>query len=144
MAKGLTNLPICPHNKFMPKNKTKGPETPAPVITPVPDIGQEARSLLLQKIDQQLADLERVAQDLLAVRKSLTAAASISMENTLQVMQAARKRGRPPGSKNKPKTDGQGKSQGEGQSSASPGADTDTFAQAVEATKPEHDKEFAA
>lgn len=142
----------------MPKNKTKGPETPAPVITPVPDIGQEARSLLLQTIDQQLADLERVAQDLLAVRKSLTATATSNMENLLgrisgagntQAGPAVRKRGRPPGSKNKPKGEGQGEGPGEGQSnkgqsSASPAADTDTFAQAVEATKPEHDKEFAA
>lgn len=139
----------------MPKNKAKGPETPAPIITPVPDIGLEARSLLLQKIDQQLADLERVAQDLLAVRKSLTAAASSSMENLLtriadgyapgpaQAGPAVRKRGRPPGSKNKPKGEGQEEGPGEGQSDGGQGAE-DSFAQVVEATKPEHDKEFAA
>lgn len=134
----------------MPKNKTKGPETPAPVTTTNPFLGmsQETRWLLSRQIDEQIAGLERTAQELLGVKHQLISAGIQAAEaqggpGPMVALGAihpvpARKRGRPAGSKNKPKSEGQS----DGQSQASPVADT--FAQAVEATKPEHDAEFAA
>jgi len=106
---------------------------PAPIFNPLQNLSQESRFLLIQQIDQQIAGLEKTANELTAVRLSLTAAgvtgisplsplAGAAQQNIANIgvgkdrgkatfantdpnpkSEPAKKRGRPPGSKNKPK-----------------------------------------
>lgn len=138
----------------MPKSKNKTqPITAATVAAavPMPAIGPEARQLLLCRIDQQLADLQKVADDLMAVRNSLTQSHQAEMQATVQKILdqdgpgpgpvPTKKRGRPAGSKNKPKQDKQPDQPAPAEQPA--GQDQDLFQSAVAATWPERDQEFA-
>lgn len=127
--------------------------TPAPTIlnlpvNPLAGLGQEARYLLIRRIDQEIGDMERVARELMDVRASLLGpqtATAPTQDNPAPVVPASqpqKRRGRPPGSKNKPKG-GQEGEKGEGVASAQPPTQEEMFKEAVDATRPEMDKEFA-
>jgi hypothetical protein len=127
--------------------------TPAPTIlnlpvNPLAGLGQEARYLLIRRIDQEIEDMERIAQELMDVRASLLGpqtAAAQAQANPAPVVPASqpqKRRGRPPGSKNKPK--GEKGEKGEATPiPAQPPTQEEMFKEAVDATRPEMDKEFA-
>jgi hypothetical protein len=160
----------------MPKRKQKNTSTgqgkanlatPAPTFqlppNPLMGLGQDARYLLIQRIDQEIGRLEQTAQELIAVRNGLIGvgiaqaqAAQPSVAGTIGVIKGtglaqsappeqvpAKKRGRPPGSKNKP-TQAPEAQAGEQAQSAQPAQPTqeEMFKEAVDATRPEMDEEF--
>jgi len=144
---------------------------PAPIFNPLQNLSQESRFLLIQQIDQQIAGLEKTANELTAVRQSLTAVgvsptipasvanigmgkdrgkATFANTDPNPKSEPAKKRGRPPGSKNKPKANPQTDSPAEAPAD-SPDADISSapartqeelFAEGVDATRPERDEEF--
>lgn len=141
---------------------------PAPIFNPLQNLSQESRFLLIQQIDQQIAGLEKTANELTAVRQSLTAAGVTGMAGAAQQnisnigvgkdrgkatfantdpnpkSEPTKKRGRPPGSKNKPKANPQTDSPAPAVPADTPAASTqeDLFAEGVDATRPERDEEF--
>lgn len=151
----------------MPKSKSKtsptatGAQTPVDpqYVNPFSVLSPETRWLMQNQIDNEIAKLERTAQELIAVKHSLISAGIQQAQQQAQSgpaiigqgqvdlpkAQPARKRGRPPGSKNKPKS-------AEPAEPADPAdpvnptqpTQTDMFQQAMDATRPERDKEFEA
>lgn len=135
----------------MPKSKqlktSTGTIGPAPIApNPFAGLSPETRWLMLRQIDDQIAALERTAQELISVKRMISQVPATSeplaQDPPEPANAPARKRGRPPGSKNKPK-------------SAEPAAPADPanpsqptqenmFSEAVDATRPERDKEFQA
>lgn len=151
----------------MPKSKSKtspaatGAQTPADpqYVNPFSVLSPETRWLMQNQIDNEIAKLERTAQELIAVKHSLISAGIQQAQQQAQSgpaiigqgqvdppnAQPTRKRGRPPGSKNKPKS-------AEPAEPADPTdpvnptqpTQTDMFQQAMDATRPDRDKEFQA
>jgi hypothetical protein len=145
---------------------------PAPIFNPLQNLSQEARFLLIQQIDQQIAGLEKTANELTAVRLSLTAAgvtgisplsplAGAAQQNIANIgvgkdrgkatfantdpnpkSEPAKKRGRPPGSKNKPKANPQTDSPAVPADTPAASTQDELFAEGVDATRPERDEEF--
>jgi hypothetical protein len=119
--------------------------------------------LLIQRIDQDIAKLEQTAQELIAVRNGLIGAGIAqaaaqqppamgnigvvkgtgSAQPAAPAQVPAKKRGRPPGSKNKPKQAPEAPA-GEPAQPAQPAQPTqeEMFKQAVDSTRPEMDEEF--
>lgn len=129
--------------------------SPAPTFLPQPPnslagLSQDTRFLLIRQIDEEIARLERTANELIAVKNQMIGIANqeanrvaASSPTSTPAEPPAKRRGRPPGSKNKPK---------EPVAPTPPAADpvnptqptqTDMFQEAVEATRPERDEEFA-
>jgi len=153
----------------MPKSKSKtsptatGAQTPVDpqYVNPFSVLSPETRWLMQNQIDNEIAKLERTAQELIAVKHSLISAGIQQAQQQAQTgpaiigqgqigqgqvappnAQPARKRGRPPGSKNKPKS-------AEPAEPADPvnptqPTQTDMFSAAMDATRPERDAEFEA
>ena len=126
--------------------------------------------MLIQQIDQQIAGLEKTANELTAVRQSLgvtgisplSPLAGAAQQNIANIgvgkdrgkatfantdpnpkSEPAKKRGRPPGSKNKPKAN---PANPQTDSPVAPAeaalAQEELFAEGVDATRPERDEEF--
>jgi len=143
---------------------------PAPIFNPLQNLSQESRFLLIQQIDQQIAGLEKTANELTAVRQSLgvmgisplSPLASAAQQNIANIgvgkdrgkatfantdpnpkSEPAKKRGRPPGSKNKPKQAPEAPADSPADTSPAPArTQEELFAEGVDATRPERDEEF--
>lgn len=104
------------------------------------------------QIDLEIAKLERTAQELIAVKHSLISAGIAQSQSAEQPpvnieipkAQPQRQRGRPPGSKNKPKPQPEPPTQAPAEPVSAQPTQAEMFQQAVDATRPEKDKEFEA
>lgn len=130
-------------------NKNQQAAAPAPVVNVLAEIGLDARERLIEGIEYQLRGLEAQAQDLMRVRAELRKPSAEVGTGDSQAQAgpqavASAKRGRPPGSKNKPKPEGgQGGPGGQGGQGGDKSAPAVPASEAIEATRPEHDAEFA-